>query len=69
MFKYLSQLPLFQLIEEKLIHCDEHDSWYISAQYHMSTGDILYGLTHEWNGTRHEIYMAQYAPFHLQDSL
>ena len=62
-------MPMFQLLEEKLVHCDEHNSWYMSAQCHMSTGDIFYVLTHEQNGSRQEIYMAQYAAESLQELL
>ena len=62
-------MPMFQLLEEKLVHCDEHNSWYLSAQCHMSKGDIFYVLTHEQNGSRQEIYMAQYAAESLQEFL
>ena len=62
-------MPLFEVLESKLVYRDPNNRWYLSAQLLQDTGKIYYVLTHSSNEREQKVFMSQFAAEDLQEFL
>ena len=62
-------MPLFEVLESKLIYRDPNNCWYLLAMISLNTGEIYYVLTHNSNEREQKVFMSQYAAEDFQEFL